>query len=216
VAGALAYAHRHGVIHRDVKPANILLDEDGNAYLSDFGIAARPADSENARRSLTSSPAYLPPEQLAGQPLTPRSDIYELGLLTFELLTGQRPPMDGALPSMHETRPELPAALDEVVARATASDPDERYESVDRFLAAFTAASGSTVPTADTYTPVENPYKGLAGVRRDRRRRFLWTRCARRRTRAGSRLCLVVTGRSRSEPVRSARETPAAAGNSGS
>ncbi len=160
VASTLAYAHRQGVVHRDVKPANILLDEDGNAYLSDFGIAARLADSDDAGRPLTSSPAYVPPEQLAGgQPLTPRSDIYGLGLLTFELLTGQRPPMDGALPSLRVVRPELPAALDEVVAGATASDPSERYESVDRFVAAFAAAVGT--PVAETYTPAENPYKGL-------------------------------------------------------
>ena len=159
VASTLAYAHRHGVVHRDVKPANILLDEDGNAYLSDFGIAARLADSENERRPLTSSPAYVPPEQLTGQPLTPRSDIYGLGLLTFELLTGQRPPMDGALPSVRTIRSELPPALDEVVASATASDPDERYESVDRFTAAFAAAVGTPVPEA--YTPAESPYKGL-------------------------------------------------------
>ena len=159
VASTLAYAHRQGVVHRDVKPANILLDEDGNAYLSDFGIAARLAGSETAGRPLTSSPAYVPPEQLAGQPLTPRSDIYGLGLLTFELLTGQRPPMDGALPSLRSIRPELPAALDEVVACATASDPAERYESVDRFVAAFAAAVGA--PLTETYTPAENPYKGL-------------------------------------------------------
>jgi WD40 repeat protein len=159
VASTLAYAHRQGVVHRDVKPANILLDEEGNAYLSDFGIAARLADSENAGRPLTSSPAYVPPEELAGQPLTPRSDIYGLGLVTFELLTGQRPPMDGALPSLRAIRPELPAALDEVVARATASDPDERYESVHRFVAAFEGAVGT--PVAETYTPAENPYKGL-------------------------------------------------------
>jgi WD40 repeat protein/DNA-binding SARP family transcriptional activator len=161
VAGALAYAHRHGVVHRDVKPANVLLDEDGNAYLSDFGIAAGLVDAEKAGRPITSSPAYVPPEQLTGQPPTPRSDLYGLGLLTFELLTGQRPPMDGALPSLHAIRPELHTALDEVVACATASDPDERYESVDRFVAAFVAAVGQVVPGAETYTPAENPYKGL-------------------------------------------------------
>ena len=160
VAGALAYAHRQGVVHRNVKPANVLLDGDGNAYLSDFGIAARLAGSEE-RAPVTSSPAYVSPEELAGEPLTPRSDIYGLGLLTFELLTGQRPPMDGPLPPVRSARPELPPALDEVVACATAADPDERYESVDRFSAAFDAAVGRTAPAAETYTPAENPYKGL-------------------------------------------------------
>ena len=160
VAGALAYAHRQGVVHRDVKPANVLLDEEGNAYLSDFGIAARLAGLGDDGRPVTSSPAYVSPEELAGEPLTPRSDIYGLGLLTFELLTGQRPPMDGPLPSVRAVRPELPPALDEVIARATASDPGERYESVDRFVAAFAAAVGAPA-SAETYTPAENPYKGL-------------------------------------------------------
>ena len=80
VGGALAYAHRQGVVHRDVKPANVLLDEDGNAYLADFGIAARLSDADDPRRLVSGSPAYVPPEELAGEPLTPRSDLYGLGL----------------------------------------------------------------------------------------------------------------------------------------
>jgi len=160
VGSALAYAHRQGVVHRDVKPANVLLDEEGNAYLSDFGIAARLADPENPGRPVTSSPAYVPPEELSGQAQTAQSDIYGLGLLTFELLTGRRPPMDGSLPSLGAVRRELPAALGDVIARATASSPAERFESVDAFLAAFTAAAGAG-PVADEYTPAENPYKGL-------------------------------------------------------
>ncbi len=160
VGAALAYAHRHGVVHRDLKPANVLLDDEGNGYLSDFGIAARLADPEKPGRPAMSSPAYVPPEELSGQEHTPRSDIYGLGLLTFELLTGQPPPMDGSLPSLGAVRPELPGALGDVLACATASSPDERFESVDAFLAAFTAAAGGG-PVAETYTPAENPYKGL-------------------------------------------------------
>jgi WD40 repeat protein/serine/threonine protein kinase/DNA-binding SARP family transcriptional activator len=162
VGGALAYAHRQGVVHADVKPANVLLDEEGHSYLSDFGIAARVFDPDNPAHPVTSSPAYVPPEELTGQPHTPRSDLYGLGLLTFELLTGQRPAMDGALPPLTALQPELPAALGDVIARATASDPGERYESVEAFLAAFAAEVGAETATVDAaYTPTENPYKGL-------------------------------------------------------
>src|ERR671936_152356 len=109
VGGALAYAPRQGVVHRDVKTANVLFAEEGNGYLSDFGIAARLADPENPGRPVTSSPAYVPPEELSGQAHTQRSDLYGVGLLTFELLTGQQPPMDGSLPwldSWPHSRPQ--------------------------------------------------------------------------------------------------------------
>ncbi|HEY3184052.1 MAG TPA: protein kinase, partial [Gaiellaceae bacterium] len=162
VGGALAYAHRQGVVHRDLKPANVLLDEEGHAYLSDFGIAARLSDPDDPRRLVSGSPAYLPPEEISGAAHTPRSDLYGLGLLTFELLTGERPPMDTPLPPLASMRRELPDLLDAVIARATAFDPAERYESVDEFLTAFAKAAGTDTPAvAETFTPVENPYKGL-------------------------------------------------------
>ncbi len=162
VGSALAYAHRQGVVHRDLKPANVLLDEEGHAYLSDFGIAARLSDPDDPRRLMSSSPAYLPPEEIAGETHTPRSDIFGLGLLMFELLTGERPPMDAPLPPLGSMRPELPGAVNAVVARATALDPAERYDSVDDFLTAFAKATGTnTQALAETYTPAENPYKGL-------------------------------------------------------
>jgi WD40 repeat protein/DNA-binding SARP family transcriptional activator len=152
VGNALAYAHRQGVVHRDLKPANVLLDEEGNGYLSDFVIATRGR--------VRSSPAYVPPEEMSGEGQTPRSDIFGLGLLTFELLTGQRPPIDGPPPALACVRPDLPAALGDVIVRAIASSPDRRFESVDAFLAAFAAAAGAA-PVAAAYTPAENPYKGL-------------------------------------------------------
>jgi WD40 repeat protein/class 3 adenylate cyclase len=162
VASALSYAHRQGIVHRDLKPANVLLDEDGNAYLSDFGIAARLVGPEDPGSRVTSSPAYLPPEEQAGEPHSPRSDLYCLGLLTFELLTGHSPPMDRALPSVAELRPELTSELDAVIATATAADPEDRYESVDAFAAAFADAAGQAVVAPESaFTAAENPYKGL-------------------------------------------------------
>jgi serine/threonine protein kinase/DNA-binding SARP family transcriptional activator/WD40 repeat protein len=162
IASALSYAHRQGVIHGDLKPGNVLLDDEGNAYLSDFGIATRLADPAEAERFANSSPAYVSPEELEGEVRTPRSDIYSLGLLTFELLTGQRPPMDGALPSVGSVRPDLPAAIDDVIAKATSADAGERHVSADAFLAAFGLACGATPAAPESvYTAVDNPYKGL-------------------------------------------------------
>jgi len=162
VGGALSHAHRQGVVHGDLKPANVLLDEEGNAYLSDFGIAARLADPSDPGRGVTSSPAYVAPERLEGEPLGPPSDLYALGLLSFELLSGRRPPMDGRLPSLHRVRPELPEALDGVIAKATATHPADRHQSVYAFLAAVTGVLGGASPSAaETFTVTENPYKGL-------------------------------------------------------
>jgi class 3 adenylate cyclase len=162
VGSALSYAHRQGVVHGDLKPANVLLDDEGHAYLSDFGIASRLAGTTELPRVVASSPAYVPPEVLEGTSRSARSDLYCLGLLTFELLAGRRPPMDGALPSLAEIRPELPDGLDGVIAYATAADPAEPYESVDAFLAAFQRALGAATPTPEiAYTPADNPYKGL-------------------------------------------------------
>jgi WD40 repeat protein len=162
VRGALSYAHRQGVVHGDLKPANVLLDEDGNAYLSDFGIASRLASASESPRGATSSPAYVTPEELRGEPRTARSDLYCLGLLTFELVTGRRPPMDGSLPSVSALRPEVPKGLDDVIARASADDPDERYDSADAFVAAAGEVFGAQPRGLDArYTAAENPYQGL-------------------------------------------------------
>src|SRR5262249_43097378 len=144
VAGALAVAHREGVVHRDIKPDNILLDEDENAYLADFGIAkdAHTRDLTDPD-SLVGSPAYLSPEQIRGEAVSPRADIYSLGLVMYEALTGEKAfpgattaaeliykQLNAALPPLTTQRPNLPAALNEVLQTATAKDPSHRYNTV--------------------------------------------------------------------------------------
>ncbi len=166
ICGALSFAHRQGVIHRDVKPGNVLLDEDGNAYLSDFGISAHVSDA--AGLPVTTSLAYVPPEELRGEPLSPRSDIFALGALTFELLTGIRSHGPGSLPPLSDARQGLPREVDEVLRIATADQPDDRYERVEDFLRAVRIATGTDVVGVATErqpvtsaAPIRNPYKGL-------------------------------------------------------
>jgi WD40 repeat protein/DNA-binding SARP family transcriptional activator/energy-coupling factor transporter ATP-binding protein EcfA2 len=166
VGGAVAYAHRHGVVHRDIKPGNILLDEEGNAYLSDFGIAtshANPAD-----RLLTTSPAYVSPEELRGEPVTFRSDVYSLGVLTHHLLTGMPPTRRRPLSSAVAAPAGVPAELGAVLQRAMDDQPARRYERVEPFLRAVRRAAGAdevsvaAPPTPISLSaPVRNPYKGL-------------------------------------------------------
>ncbi len=163
VGAALSYAHRNGVIHRDLKPANVLLDEDGNGYLSDFGIATRLLDEAGV--PVSSSRAYISPEELAGSRLTIKSDIYNLGVLIFEMLTGKRPHFGATLPTVTHERPDLPTDLDAVIATSTAADPDDRYERVEALLDALREALGDGDVAASTEPvqlhAVRNPYKGL-------------------------------------------------------
>jgi WD40 repeat protein len=179
IGAALAAAHHKGVVHRDLKPANILLDQEGNAYLSDFGIAKDlgVSDGLTGTGSILGSPAYLSPEQVQSEPLSPQTDIYSLGVVLFELLVGQHPFPDtpvGALllkqvnqplPSVKEQRPELPDALDAVVQRATAKDPAERHIDLNEFALELSKALGvETVDhflTAEEAAALANPYKGL-------------------------------------------------------
>ncbi len=161
VAEALAHAHDRGVVHGDLKPANVLLDGAGNAYLSDFGIAARLLDPAEIGMRTSSAPAYRAPEEAAAGP-TQRGDLYALGMLTFETLTGQTPAVMAALPPVAAFAPELPSELDDVLARATAEDPADRHQSVAAFLAEFDAAVADLAVVAPVApTTIRNPYKGL-------------------------------------------------------
>jgi len=156
ISSALDYAHRQGIIHRDLKASNILFDRDDNAFLADFGIALRIESSWRGNLA-SGTPAYMSPEQaLREEAIDARSDVYSLGIITFEMLTGGLP-FDGDLPisvvlkhihdpppALGAVNPDLPAALDPVLQRALTKDPQERYPSAAEFLNAFQLALQQT------------------------------------------------------------------------
>ena len=126
-ADALDFAHRRGVVHRDVKPANLLLDEHGDLAVGDFGIAKVAADTALTQTGqLVGTAAYVSPEQADGRPVTPASDVFSLAVVAFELLAGARPGRPGAAP--------LPPAVRRVLGRGLARDPAERPRSAGAFF----------------------------------------------------------------------------------
>ncbi len=152
ILNAARFAHRKGIVHRDLKPQNVLIDEDGRARVADFGIARGESSDITATGSVMGTAQYLSPEQAQGKETTPRSDIYSIGVILYEALTG-RVPFEGdsavavALKQVSETprrpstvNPAVPPALDAVVMRALAKDPDARFKDADAFMKALDAA----------------------------------------------------------------------------
>lgn len=162
VGEALDHAHAHGVIHGDLKPPNVLLDGEGNAFLSDFGIPARLLDQTELGNRTYSAPAYRAPEEATTGPSV-LTDIFALGTLAYEVLTGRAPTVGSPVPPASETTHALPPALDPVLARATAANPADRFVCVGDFLAAF---DGAVAPLSEAPAAVpsvaRNPYKGLS------------------------------------------------------
>lgn len=163
IGGAVAHAHRRGVIHREIKPANVLLDSDGNAYLSDFGIA-RHSGEVLPDRVATSPGVHLDINEDVGP------DISGLGYLAFRLLTGVSPTPGGPLPRLSDARPDLPPELGRVIASATEANPSVRYRRIDDFVRAFKQTAGAdvvTISSASEEAPdsTRNPYKGLRAFR---------------------------------------------------
>ncbi len=169
VASALEYAHQRNMIHRDVKPANIMLNETGHAILTDFGIVKLVGGQSmayTATGALIGTPAYMSPEQALGKPGDARSDIYSLGTLLFQMITGHLPfdadtplaivmkHVNDPVPLPTTFNPDVPAALQEIILRAMAKNPDERYQTAGELEMSLRHAdlkgvSGAVVPNLE-------------------------------------------------------------------
>ncbi|MFQ5923218.1 MAG: serine/threonine protein kinase [Anaerolineales bacterium] len=171
VASALEHAHGRGVVHRDVKPSNILMDEEGNALLADFGFARiHDASISLTGSALIGTPAYISPEQARGETVDHRSDQYSLGVILFQLATGSLPfeaetPMAVLIKHINEPMPlpravsaDVPEAVERVILKATAKDPAHRFGSVGELNEVFQAAlSHALDPRAPPIPTIELP-----------------------------------------------------------
>ena len=149
---ALRFAHQRGIVHRDIKPHNVLIDNEGRVRVADFGIARAGVSDMTETGSVMGTAQYLSPEQAQGKPVDARSDLYSTGVVLYELLTGRVPfdaesPVSVALMQVSEppvppmeVNPEVPPALDAVTMRAMEKDPARRYQDADEFVAALESA----------------------------------------------------------------------------
>ena len=176
VAGALDYAHRRGVVHRDLKPSNILINEQGDSLLADFGLARIHDTSLSLTGSaIIGTPAYISPEQARGEKVDHRSDQYSLGVILYQLSTGQLPfddetPMavlikqiSEPLPLPQEVNPQVPDSVQRVILKATAKDPDHRFLSVAEMNEAFQVALAHALdPFSNPAPTIELPPSAIA------------------------------------------------------
>jgi serine/threonine-protein kinase len=166
IAAGLAFAHERGIVHRDVKPSNILLDDDGNAYLSDFGLAQiADASLSLTGSALIGTPAYISPEQARGDHVDARSDQYALGIVLFQISTGALPfdadtpigvlmkHLNESLPRPRDVNPTVPIAVERVILKATAKEPGDRFASVADMNAALQAALAHAMDPRHTAAP---------------------------------------------------------------
>lgn len=165
LADALGYAHARGIVHRDLKPANALVDEAGNVFLTDFGIAKLLASASprlTQTDAIMGTPAYISPEQAQAGQVDQRSDIYSLGIILYEMVTGQVPytadtplavilkQVSDPLPLPSMIKPDIPPAIEQVLLKALAKNPNDRFASTAEFVAAWRRALKEVESSAAT------------------------------------------------------------------
>src|SRR5690242_4483092 len=191
LADALSYAHTNGVIHRDLKPANALIDSHGNIFLTDFGIA-RLLESASPRLTQTDAimgtPAYISPEQAQGNDVDQRSDIYSLGIILYEMVTGRVPfvadtplavlfkHISDPLPPPSLVKPDIAPVIEQVLLKALAKDPRDRFATAAEFVAAWERAlrdretvqrppDAATLPPAGTASGAQTQKKAAPATK---------------------------------------------------
>ena len=147
VCGALDYAHQHGIVHRDIKPGNILLDNARKPFICDFGVARVDTSTLTQSGTAVGTPSYMSPEQVMGKKVDKRSDIFSLGCILYEFLTGRRPFEAESIttviykiineepPSLNEVKKGLPAGFEKIIGKALAKDPNDRYQDCNQLAA---------------------------------------------------------------------------------
>ena len=179
VLSALDHAHGHGIVHRDVKPENILIDQTGTVKVADFGLARAFAESSlsQAEGTVTGTVQYLSPEQIEGEPADPRTDLYSLGVVMFEMLTGEAPfrgetsfavayqHLSSRVPAPSTRVAPMPAELDQVVVRATQRDRDQRPSSAAEMRRELVQANRTLTPSPSIADLAERLPPSVAGPR---------------------------------------------------
>jgi eukaryotic-like serine/threonine-protein kinase len=176
ILAALGFAHRHGIVHRDIKPHNVVVAPDGRLKVTDFGIARAGASQMTETGSIIGTAQYLSPEQAKGAPVTPASDLYSVGIALYEMLTGSVPftgdtPLEIAMKHLSATpeppserRREVPHELDSIVLRALAKDPADRYQSAEAMDADLARAARGQAVSPETEEAATQVLRGVGAA----------------------------------------------------
>ena len=176
ILGGVGFAHRNGIVHRDIKPHNIIVAPDGRLKVTDFGIARSGTSQMTEAGSIIGTAQYLSPEQAKGAPVTPAADIYSVGIVLYEMLTGAVPftgdtPLEIAMKHLSaipvppsKSRPEIPHELDSIVLRALAKDPADRYQSADEMDADLVRATSGLAVAPETEEAATQVLRGAGAA----------------------------------------------------